>query len=286
MSGLETVGEALTRVATALAAAGFAAARREARVLLGIAVDAEPLALLTQPERQLDHGQAKALEAILQRRLAGEPASRIRGQREFWSLNFTVGPGVLDPRPETELMVERALAHVGCRRMEPLRILDLGTGTGCILLSLLHELPRAFGVGLDSSSEALAVARENGSRLGFAGRAAWVCGRWLAPIGGGFDLIVANPPYIPAGQVATLDRSVRQFDPRDALDGGPDGLASYRQIIPQLQGILRLSGGALLEVGTGQAGMVASMGRNHGLAAQITGDLGGIPRCVGLFTKF
>lgn len=278
------VAEALTQSAAALAAAGIGSARREARALLSIALAAEPLALLTAPERMLTAGEAAALAAALRRRLSGEPASRIRGRREFWSLDFAIGPGVLDPRPETELVVELALDHAAALGTGALSILDLGTGSGCILLSLLHELPAAFGVGVDRSLPALVTARENARRLGLADRAGWVCGEWLRPVGGRFDLIVANPPYIPAGQVATLERGVRNYDPAAALDGGPDGLAPYRLIVPKLPAFLRASGGAFLEVGAGQADRVAAMGRACGLRAGISRDLGGIPRTVRLFT--
>ena len=289
-----TVSQTVTGMAAALAAAGFGDARREARVLAAIALEVEPLDLLTAPERTLTPAERSRIGGALARRLAGEPASRIRGRREFWSLDFAIAPAVLDPRPETELLVELALAHAqsNARRLMartaagPLRILDLGTGSGCILLSLLQELPGSTGIGIDVSPPALAVARANAASLGLESRAGWVCGRWFGPLCGGFDLITGNPPYIPAGHVATLGRGVRNFDPALALDGGPDGLAAYRMIIPDLPGFLRPSGGAFLEVGAGQAGMVAAMARRHGLRPQIRPDLAGIPRAVALLTEF
>jgi release factor glutamine methyltransferase len=288
--GSTTAGEILTQTAAALVAGGIGNARREARVLVAIALQAEPLAMLTAPERILSEAEAVRVQEALARRLAGEPASRIRGQREFWSLDFAVAPGVLDPRPETELLVELALGHAerlkARRGAEPLRLLDLGTGSGCILLSLLQELPDSTGIGLDVSPVALAVARANARQLGLESRASWVCGEWFGPLTGEFDLIVSNPPYIPAGHVATLERGVRNFDPPMALDGGPDGLAAYRRILPHLSTFLRVSGGAFLEVGAGQAGMVAAMARRHGMRAQISRDLAGIPRAVGLLTEF
>lgn len=280
-----TVAEALNQTTAALAGGGLDSARREARVLVAIALVAQPLALLAAPERVLTIAELEALDVVLRRRLAGEPASRIRGNREFWSLEFAIAPGVLDPRPETELLVEQALIHAGSRRGQPLRVLDLGTGSGCILLSLLHELPQAFGVGLDRSADALAVARGNADSLGLADRAVWVCGDWLAAIGGRFDIIVANPPYIPAGAVATLERGVKSYDPVLALDGGPDGLAPYRLLVPNLPRILRASGAAFFEVGAGQAGLVADMAQKSGLRVQILADLGGIPRCVSMFSE-
>ncbi|MGY9054081.1 MAG: peptide chain release factor N(5)-glutamine methyltransferase [Alphaproteobacteria bacterium] len=280
---MATVADALNQATTALAAAGFDSARREARVLVAIALNAEPLALMTAPERVLAVGEQAVLEAALTRRLAGEPASRIRGQREFWSLTFTISPEVLDPRPDTELLVERALAHVGDRAGKPLRILDIGTGSGCILLSLLHELPGAFGVGLDISADALQAAKQNGRELNLTDRVSLVQGSWTAPIQGQFDLIVSNPPYIPAGAVATLARGVRQYDPSLALDGGPDGLAPYRILLPTLKPLLRPSGAVFLEVGAGQAPRVAAMASQTGLRSEIYADLGGIQRCVALF---
>lgn len=278
------VAEALAQATSALVAAGIGNARREARVLLSIALAAEPLSLLSAPERRLTAEEAAALAEALRRRVAGEPASRIRGRREFWSLDFAIAPGVLDPRPETELLVELALDHAAFFGAGPISILDLGTGSGCILLSLLHELPAAFGVGVDRSRAALTTARGNAMRLGLAGRSAWICGEWLRPVTGRFDLIVANPPYIPAGQVATLERGVRNHDPAEALDGGPDGLAPYRLIVPKLPAFLRPSGGAFLEVGAGQAERVAAIGRVCGLKALISRDLAGIPRAVRLLT--
>lgn len=280
-----TVAEVLTQTAATLAAGRLDSARREARVLVAIALAAQPLALLAAPERVLTIAELEALEVVLRRRLAGEPTSRIRGTREFWSLEFAIAPGVLDPRPETELLVEQALVHGNALRSQSLRVLDLGTGSGCILLSLLHELPHAFGVGVDCSAGALAVARGNARSLGLADRSAWVCGDWLAALSGRFDIVVANPPYIPAGAVATLERGVKSYDPVLALDGGPDGLAPYRLLVPNLPRILRTSGAAFFEVGKGQAGFVTDMAQKSGLRAQTMADLGGIPRCVSMFPE-
>ena len=281
-----SVRTALTETAAALAEIAVDNARREARVLVGIALKAEPLEIVTSPERELSSEERSALEIILKRRLAGEPSSRIRGYREFWSLDFAIGPSVLDPRPETELLVERALDHAGKLGQRPLRILDLGTGSGCILLSLLHELPEAVGFGVDQSGDALVTAKTNAHRLGLGDRCSWLCGAWMQPIAGRFDLIVSNPPYIPTSDVATLDRGVRNYDPILALDGGEDGLTAYREIIPQIPRFLRDSGGAFLEVGAGQARAVAQMGEESGLTAEIAPDLARIPRAVGLFTEF
>ncbi|HKK28771.1 MAG TPA: peptide chain release factor N(5)-glutamine methyltransferase [Alphaproteobacteria bacterium] len=279
----------MTETARALANSGLPDPRREARILLGIVIDAAPLALLTETERQLSPEQQAQLAEALKRRLNGEPLSRIRGRREFWSLDFKISPDVLDPRPETELLVEQALEWVakgpGRHARKPLRILDLGTGSGCILLSLLHELPEAFGIGLDLNLRALRIARANAVRHDLSKRAAWVCGQWLQSIDNPFDLVVANPPYIAAGAIATLGRGVRSYDPGLALDGGPDGLAPYRAIIPGLARVLRPDGAAFLEVGAGQADWVAALGEKAGMICRIRDDLAGIPRCVRLSGK-
>ncbi|MCA8928821.1 MAG: peptide chain release factor N(5)-glutamine methyltransferase [Alphaproteobacteria bacterium] len=282
-----TVAAALAEAARRLA--GLPDARREARLLLALVLDTEPLSLLMTPERPLPDGAAARLTALLARRAGGEPASRIAGRRGFWSLDLAISPAVLDPRPETELLVERVLAHLAPRRTQPLRLLDLGTGSGCILLALLSELPNALGLGIDRSPAALAVARANAEAAGLAPRTLWACGAWAAAldqhVDRRFDAVVSNPPYIPSGALATLDRSVRAHDPMLALDGGPDGLAAYRRIVPALPGLVKPGGIACLEVGRGQAGAVADLGRRAGLEAAIHDDLAGIPRAVSLFVE-
>lgn len=280
-----TVGEALTVAARQLAAAGIADPRREARRLLAWVLAVEPLQLLTAPDRRLEGAARDTFGRALARRAAGEPFSRIAGRRGFWSLDLAISPAVLDPRADTEVLVEAVLRHVKDRRTAPLRLLDLGTGSGCILLALLAELPNATGLGIDRSPAALAVARANAAACGLAGRSLWAAGAWAAAVDEKFDAIVANPPYIPSGVIATLDRSVRAHDPAEALDGGPDGLAAYRQIVPALPRLLKAGGIACFEVGRGQAEPVAQLGRQAGLAATIDPDLAGIPRCVSLFAK-
>lgn len=284
-AGTATVGQALNHAARRLAAAGIANARREARLLLALALKAEPLDLLATPERPLTQAAGAALAAALARRCDGEPLSRIAGWRGFWSLDLSLSPDVLDPRPDTEVLVEQVLRHLGPRRTEPLRILDLGTGSGCILLALLAELPRALGLGIDRSKAALRIAQDNASNSGLAGRAFWAVGAWTAPLAGRFDAVVANPPYIPSGAIATLDRSVRLYDPAEALDGGPDGLSAYRLIVPALPKLLTNGGIACLEVGRGQATAVAALGKQSGLLCEIQRDLAGIQRAVSLGCK-
>ncbi len=283
--GPATVAEALRHAAARLASARVFDPRREARLLLAIALDAEPLHLVSEPHRSISAAEFARLIAILERRLAGEPVSRIAGSRGFWTLDLAISPEVLDPRPETELLVERALDHVGPRRTGALKILDLGTGSGCILLALLAELPAAIGVGVDRSPAALVVARTNARTAGLAARAFWLAGDWAAAVGGVFDIIVSNPPYIPAGAVATLDRGVRAFDPSAALDGGPDGLAAYRMLIPVICKLLTPAGIACLEVGRGQAPMVAALAARAGGSPGIHIDFAGIQRCVTIVRK-
>jgi len=279
-----TVAAALTEAARRLAAARIPEARREARLLLALVLEAEPLALLMAPERGVAAAEWARAAAALHRRCAGEPLSRIAGRRGFWSLELAISPAVLDPRPETELLVEQVLAHLA-RRTEPLRLLDLGTGSGCLLLALLAELPGAVGLGVDRSTAALAMARANAAATGLAGRALWAAGTWAAAVAGGFDAVVGNPPYIPSGVLATLERSVRAHDPVLALDGGPDGLAPYRVIVPALPRLLKSGGIACLEVGQGQAEIVAAIGRGCGLSATSQFDLAGIQRSVSLFPE-
>lgn len=284
-AGTATVGQALAHAARRLAGAGIANARREARLLLALALKAEPLDLLAAPERPLAEDATATLSAALVRRCNGEPLSRIAGRRGFWSLDLSLSPDVLDPRPDTEVLVEQVLRHLSPRRAEPLRILDLGTGSGCILLALLAELPRALGLGIDRSEAALGIARDNARSFGLAGRSLWAVGAWTAPLAGRFDAVVANPPYIPSGAIATLDRSVRLYDPAEALDGGPDGLSAYRLIVPDLRKFLTSGGIACLEVGRGQATAVAALGKQSGLFCEIQRDLAGIQRAVSLECK-
>ncbi len=214
--------------------------------------------------------------------------SRILGRREFWGLTFSVRPDILDPRPDTELLVETALAHAKARGLvnAPLRILDLGTGSGCLLAALLSELPQARGIAVDVSRQALSAAQENLRRLGLRHRAAFLCGDWAAAISSAsFDIIVSNPPYIVSSAIGELDREVRGFDPHLALDGGPDGLAAYRALVPQAVKCLKEGALLLLETGFGQTQQVLEIvercqDQALRLNASILLDLGGIDRAV------
>jgi release factor glutamine methyltransferase len=218
-------------------------------------------------------------EILLQRRLAREPISYITGHKEFWSLDFEVGPGVLIPRPETETLVEQALRELQ-DKAQPYRILDLGTGSGCLLIALLKEFPNATGVGIDSSEAALSWAHRNTTHHGMSNRCELSKSDW-GRAQGTFDLIVSNPPYIPSSCIAGLAPDVQNYEPRESLDGGPDGLDAYRALMPVLCKNLKGDGVALLEIGAGQHHMVRRISESQGLAGgRIEPDLAGIPRCV------
>jgi release factor glutamine methyltransferase len=280
VSEAPTVRTVAAATASALAAAGVASPRLEARVLVGCVLGAGPEAVLCQPERRLDDGQRQRLAALVARRGNGEPLAYIVGEREFWSLPLWVTAATLVPRPESETLVEAALHHVRDRRAA-LRILDLGTGSGCLLLALLSEMPQAFGLGIDLSPAALAVAAANAGSLGLHTRAAFAGGCWAEAIAGRFDVIVCNPPYVADGEIASLAPEIVRFEPRLALAGGQDGLAAHREIAPQLHRLLAPGGVAAIEVGAGQAAAVAAVVRGHDLQViDIKNDLAGIPRCL------
>jgi release factor glutamine methyltransferase len=217
-----------------------------------------------------------AYEALVERRRGHEPVAYIVGHREFWSLDLRVTPDVLIPRPDSETVVDAALTAAGPRP----RVLDLGTGSGCLLLAVLHERPGAWGVGIDRSPAAAAVAKGNAERLGLGQRAAFIVGDWTAAINGRFDLVLANPPYIGTGE--PLDREVADFEPASALFAGADGLDDYRRIIPGLTGLMAPGGSAHLEIGHAQSNLVRTMAEAAGLVPELHRDLAGRPRCVSL----
>ncbi len=273
--------DALIGRATArLRAAGIEAPAREARLLLGHASGLGAARIMAYPEQIIDPAATVQFDRLVDRRAAREPVARILGTREFWSLDFTVTPATLDPRPDSETLVEAALDCIPDRKSK-LDIIDFGTGTGCLLLALLSELPNASGIGVDRSEAAARVALGNAQRLGLAQRARFIVGDWAGPLAGAVDLIVANPPYIPAGDIAGLAPEVREHDPLSALAGGPDGLDPYRLLVPETARLLRPDGHAVFEVGQGQADAVAAFG----IAAELVllqrrTDLGGIQRAI------
>jgi release factor glutamine methyltransferase len=250
--------------------------RLEARLLLSHALGVEPADLIRYPGRPVDPG---ALECSVARREAQEPIALILGRREFWSMEFLVSDATLIPRPDSETLVEAALAAFA-ERPPPWRILDLGTGTGCLLLALLREFPGAFGVGVDIAAGAASLARRNAIRLGLADRAEFVSADWTNALSGMFDLIVANPPYVATPEMTRLMPEVARYEPRRALDGGSDGYDAYRSILPNLGDALAADGTAVLEVGVGQAATVSALARERGFAASTRRDLAGIARAI------
>lgn len=273
---------ALRREAVArLRAAGVDTPELDARLLLEHALDIPAGGLTVRQSDPLDADAAARAWGLVERRAAREPVSRILGSRAFWTLDLALNAATLDPRPDTETVVEAALAALP-DRIAPCRILDLGTGSGCILLALLAELPNALGVGLDRSAVAVAAARANARHSGLAGRAGFLVGDWSDALADGcFDLVVSNPPYIPSGDVAGLEPEVREHDPLAALDGGADGLDAYRALAPRLVRLLRPGGTAVLELGQGQAAAVSGLLLEAGLrVAGTRSDLGGVARAL------
>jgi len=264
-----------------LAEVGIEGADLDARVLLRDILDVSDAVLLTEGNRPLSEDEASRFSENLDRRVAGEPVARILGHREFWGLDFALGPDTLVPRPDTEIVVEAALAAMRRAGKAAPSIADFGTGTGCILLALLHEMPDARGVGVDRSPGALEVARGNAERLGLAGRARFIQSDWGDGLDGGLDLLVSNPPYISSREISGLDVEVRAHDPRLALDGGADGLESYRLIVTDAARLLVPGGVLVLELGVGQGPEVSALAVAAGLRVEeIRPDLAGIPRAL------
>ncbi|MEO3427213.1 peptide chain release factor N(5)-glutamine methyltransferase [Pelagibius sp. CAU 1746] len=278
-----TLAEAVGAARDRLAAAGIEEAQRDARLLVCRLLGGGPELLLGSPERQLTAEEAGKVEAAVDRRAAREPVSRILGEREFWSLPFALNAATLDPRPDSETLVEAVLAQTAARGAA-LRLLDLGTGSGCLLLALLSELPKATGCGIDVSAEAVAQAAANAQRLGLAARARFLRHSWddgLSLAGGSWDIIVSNPPYIVSAEIAALAPEVAGYDPAAALDGGADGLAAYRSLIPAAAAVLAPGGLLALEIGRGQAGAVEELLVAAGLKPlRRARDLAGIERCL------
>ena len=279
-----TVGAALIQAAKRLGEAGIERPQAEARILLEAASGLGRGQIIGFPEHPLTPAQRDLFDAQVSRRCAREPISRILGSREFWSLRFDLGPETLDPRPDSETLVAAVLERVP-DRAAPLSLLDLGTGTGCLLLALLSELPNAEGVGVDISDPAVSFAHGNAEELCLSERARFVTGDWARDISAQFDVIVSNPPYIESTAIEGLEPEVAKFDPRAALDGGPDGLAAYRALIPQAAERLKPGGLLALEIGAGQGPAVRGLAIHAGLTdlggAQ---DLAGIERCL-LFAR-
>jgi len=279
-----TAGAAVDFVTRRLAALGIETARLDARVLVANILAVDPARVFSHPETPLDTPEREALSALLGRREAREPVARIVGEKEFWSLPFAITADTLVPRPETETVVEAVLDFCP-DRTRPLRVLDLGTGSGCLLVALLTEFPNAEGIGTDSSEGALTTARRNADRNDVGDRARFQLTDWCTGLdpctGAGFDIVVSNPPYIAEAEIDGLAPEVSRYEPKAALTAGTDGLDAYRCILAGITDVMAAGAAAVFEVGVGQAANVERMARDHGLET-IGGklDLAGIERVV------
>jgi release factor glutamine methyltransferase len=275
-----SVGAFLCQAGQVLRAAGIEAPRQEARIMLAHAMACREEDLLRDPRAPVPPLAAAAFGRILGRRAAHEPMAHLLGRAGFWTLMLEASPATLIPRGDSEAVVEAALAAFDPpSRIR--RVLDLGTGTGALLLAVLAECPEATGVGVDLSADAAALARRNAAANDLAGRAAFLCGDWAASIAGRFDLVLSNPPYIETAAVPLLMPEVARFEPTLALDGGPDGLDAYRHLMAALPGVLAPEGRAVLEIGQGQRPAVEALACAAGLApVSARRDLGGIERAL------
>ena len=251
--------------------------RLEARLLLARATGITPEMLVSELDGV---AEITRYEKLLLRREAREPLALILGHREFWSMEFAVSDATLVPRPESEALIEAACAAYPDGAHPPRRILDLGTGTGCLLLAALAEFPSAFGVGVDISPAAVSIARRNAAMLGFGSRTAFVVADWASAMSARFDLVIANPPYIATAQIPGLMPEVGSYEPRRALDGGIDGLDAYRVLVPALPALLAEAAVAVFEIGSGQAAAVAALAADTGLTTSLSPDLAGTPRAI------
>ena len=256
-----SVDEARRDIRTRLEAAGIESPELDARLLLGEVLQLDLTGLIAAAARTLNADEAMRLESFIQRRLAGEPVARILGHKEFWGLPLALSPATLVPRPDTETIVEAALDLMkqDGRSNDALRIADIGTGSGAILLALLSELPNAQGIGTDINSEALRTAARNAAALGLSERARFIECNYADALHGPLDLIVSNPPYIPSAEIATLSVEVREHDPLLALDGGADGLGPYRLFASALPPLLAPGGVIVFEIGAGQGPDVVAL---------------------------
>jgi release factor glutamine methyltransferase len=279
-----TVEAARRALAVRLKIAAIESADLDARLLTGHALGLDLTGLILAAQRQLTPGESARIEEFARRRLAGEPVARILGEKEFWGLPLQLSSATLVPRPDTETVVELALEllRAGGNLDRPLRIADLGTGSGAILLALLSELPAAQGFGTDISEGALQTAGANAARAGLSDRATFVACDYASGLTGPFDLIVSNPPYIRSADIAGLATEVRNHDPLAALDGGADGLDAYRVLIPQAAGLLAPRAALVVEAGEGQSAQIQALMTAAGLMPVIApkADLAGLPRAV------
>ena len=276
-----SLGDTLTQLTLVLEQARFETPRLDARILIAAATNKEPQDILLHEELELSPEQTSRLDKLVTRRCAGEPISRILGEREFWGLRFRLSPDTLDPRPDSETLISTIMSITKEDKAKPRQILDVGTGTGCLLLSLLNEWPHSNGIGLDIDFGAVTTACFNAEQLVMKDRSKFFVGDWLSSLEYRFDVIVSNPPYINTTTINELAPEVRFHDPKKALDGGFDGLAAYRQLIPQCRKYLKVNGLLVLEVGANQGRQVVELLSAAGLACiRAHNDLAGHVRCI------
>lgn len=276
---------AQARAAKMLRRSGIDTAALDARVLLKTATGLSFESLIVNGRDPIGPQSERRFQDYVARRLAGEPVSRIRGTREFYGRDFRIDPHTLDPRPDTETLIAAVLDLVGRESLSgrALRLLDLGTGSGCILVTLLAELPEATGVGVDRCPDALRVAHDNALALGVGDRARFVAANWFEGLAGRYNIVVSNPPYIASAEIEGLALEVARHDPRVALDGGADGLDAYRRIADGAARFLDPEGSLLVEIGCTQAQAVTEIFRKERLLVaenRVQTDLGGHPRCI------
>ncbi|WP_159008229.1 peptide chain release factor N(5)-glutamine methyltransferase [Bradyrhizobium sp. S69] len=280
----QTIETARRTLTTRFKADAIDSAELDARLLAGAVLGLDLTGMVTAANRRLTADESARLDQFARRRLAGEPVARILGHKEFWGLSLQLSPATLVPRPDTEAVVELALEmlRAGGSANRSLRVADLGTGSGAILLALLSELPAAHGFGTDISAAALQTAAANAAGAGLAGRATFIACDYATGLTGLFDLIVSNPPYIRSVDIGGLAAEVRDHDPLAALDGGADGLDAYRALIPQAASILAPGAVLVVEAGQGQSGDIEALMTAAGLTHETApkADLAGIPRAV------
>src|SRR5215510_97901 len=282
-----TLKQALRRATADLASAGIEGPGNDARRLASAVLGLTAAQLLARPERPLSPEEVEGLGRLIARRSTREPVSRILGEREFYGRTFGISPATLDPRPDSETLIDATLKLVALEgwQSRALRILDVGTGSGSLLLTLLAELPGAFGVGTDMSAAALEMARGNAVRLGLAGSAGWLAGDLVEAVRGPFDILISNPPYIPTSEIAQVEPEVREHDPILALDGGGDGVAFFRRLSAKAAKIVP-DGWIVLETGHDQADAVATLLADQGLRKiSVHVDVAGRRRCVAARTR-
>lgn len=272
--------QALAVATQRLKHAGVSQPHLDARLLLQYALSISHEVLVAEPDRLLDEAEQEQYDALVARRAKREPLAYITGSREFWGMEFYVTPYTLDPRPDSETLIEAALEHISDKNA-PLGVLDLGTGSGCLLLALLSELPAAKGLGIDKSKGAVQVARRNVDKLCLSERAAIRKGNWAEGLNMQFDVVLSNPPYIAKNLLQELMPEVAHYEPHMALTDEADGLQCYRDIAVQLNSVLTDDGFAVIELGQGQVEAVALLFKDCGFTVvEIRNDLQGIARCL------